>query len=365
MKLFVFGGYDVKDNKKTKLMSKMLHRLGSVKIMTSLLLIVALAFSLTACSQDKAGAPDANKKSEPEEMSIVLDWYPNAIHAFLYNAIEKGYFADEGIELKILFPANPNDGISMPAAGKADFGIYYMSDMIKARGDENVPIKSVGAIVQDTLNIVLSIDDKNIKRPKDFEGKTIGYSGMVLSMSMIEEMMRHDGADPSKVKFIDVGFDLLNSMTTGQVDATIGCMKNHEIPVLEKEGFKVDVMELYDYGIPNSYEMLILASDKTLETRKEKVDGFLRAIKKGFADMKNDKKGSLDILFKHQNAENFPLDRSVEEKSYDMLLSSMEKSGIKFLEQDAKMWQDYIDWMKKLGFLENDLKADDLIYKAN
>ncbi|MFQ8840178.1 MAG: ABC transporter substrate-binding protein [Clostridium fessum] len=40
---------------------------------------------------------------------MVLDWYPNAIHTFIYTAIERGYYAEEGLDVKVRFPANAND----------------------------------------------------------------------------------------------------------------------------------------------------------------------------------------------------------------------------------------------------------------
>ena len=64
--------------------------------------------------------------------------------------------------------------MSMVAAGKADIGLYYQQDVIQARAEQNVPIKSIGAVVQGPLNIILSLKEKNITSPKDLEGKTIG-----------------------------------------------------------------------------------------------------------------------------------------------------------------------------------------------
>ena len=52
--------------------------------------------------------------------------------------------------------------------------------------------------------------------------------------------MQSNGADPNSVNMVDVGFDLMSSMTTGNVDATIGCLVNHEVPQMEKEGFEVN-----------------------------------------------------------------------------------------------------------------------------
>ncbi len=337
---------------------------NTLKKLSILLLIIALVFTLAACdsSQPKQAEQPADKPLT--KMSIVLDWYPNAIHCFLYNAIEKGYFADEGIELDIQFPANPNDGISMPAAGKANFGIYYMKDVIKARADEGVPVKSIGSILHEPVNIILSLKEHDITEPKDLEGKTVGYCGMDLSKQTVVEMMKNAGADPSGVEFIDVGFDLMSAMTTKKVDATIDCLQNHEVPFMEKEGFPVNYFYFTDYGIPAYYEMIIIAGDKTLENKQAAVDGFLRAIKRGFEDMKNDKAGSLDILFKYQNEDNFPLDRSVEEQSLDILLTKMELADKPFLSQTADVWQSNIDWMKSLGFLDNALDPNAYIYNA-
>ncbi len=140
--------------------------------------------------------------------------------------------------------------MSMVAAGKADIGLYYQQDVIQARAEQNVPIKSIGAVVQGPLNIVLSLKDKNITSPKDLEGKTVGYAGTELSEALIRSIMKNSGADPDSVKLVDVGFDLMSSMTTGNVDATIGCLVNHEVPQLEKEGFEVNYFFPDDFGVP-------------------------------------------------------------------------------------------------------------------
>ncbi len=325
----------------------------------SIVLLIALTGALVSCSNNVKN----EKPKKLNKMSIVLDWYPNAIHSFLYNAIEKGYFKDENIELEILFPANVNDGLSMPATGKADFGIYYMKPIIQAKAEQNVPIKSIGTLVQKPLNVILSLEESNIKTPKDLEGKKVGYAGSPMSVETIKEMMRQSGADPKKVEFIDVGFDLLNALTTKQVDATTDNVENHELPMLKEKGLKINTMYTTDFGIPNYYEMSIVCGDKTLKEKKELVDAFLRAITKGFEDMKKDKKSSLDNLFKYEVKDQFPLNRKVEEQSLEILLPKMQPKGTKFLQQDEKVWDENIKWMKKLNLIKKDLNAKDLIYK--
>ena len=204
-------------------------------------------------STETAETANAAESGELRELDVVLDWYPNALHAFLYEAIEKGYYAEEGLKVNIRFPSNTNDALSLVAAGKADIGLYYQHDVIQARANQNVPVKSIGAVVQGPLNIILSLKEKDITSPSDLVGKTIGYAGTELSEALIRSIMNYVGADYSDVTMIDVGFDLMSSMTTGNVDATIGCLVNHEVPQMEEEGFEVNWFSLDDYGVPTNY----------------------------------------------------------------------------------------------------------------
>ena len=303
---------------------------------------------------------DNGSSKNLKELDVVLDWYPNALHSFLYVAIEKGYYADEGLKVNIRFPSNANDAISLVAAGQADIGLYYQQDVIQARAEQNVPVKSIGAVVQGPLNIVLSLKDKNITSAKDLVGKTIGYAGTELSEALIRSIMQYVGADYSDVTMVDVGFDLMSSMTTGNVDATIGCLVNHEVPQMEEEGFEVNWFALDSYGVPTYYEGVFLANDDAIANDSETLSAFLRASAKGFADMKADPEEALRILLANQNEENFPLSETVERKSMGVLLPMMETDSAAFLSQSDACWQENIDWMLQQGLIAKAPALDDV-----
>ena len=195
-----------------------------MKRILSILLVCVLL--LCGCSTNN----NNGNSNELKELDVVLDWYPNALHAFMYVAIEKGYYEEEGLKVNIQFPSNSNDAISLVAAGQADIGLYYQQDVIQARTKQNVPVKSIGAVVQGPQNIVLSLKEKNVTTAEDLVGKTIGYAGTELSEALIRSVMNYVGADYSDVTMIDVGFDLMSSMTTGNVDATILCQRPKLMP---------------------------------------------------------------------------------------------------------------------------------------
>lgn len=325
-----------------------------MKRILSLMLICALLLCSCGANKNEAGA------EELKELDVVLDWYPNALHAFLYVAIEKGYYEEEGLKVNIQFPSNSNDAISLVAAGQADIGLYYQQDVIQARTQQNVPVKSIGAVVQGPLNIVLSLEEKNITTAEDLVDKTIGYAGTELSEALIRSIMNYVGADYSDVTMIDVGFDLMSSMTTGNVDATIGCLVNHEVPQMEEEGFAVNWFDLDEYGVPTYYEGVFLANDEAIANDSETLSAFLRASAKGFADMKADPEAALEILLDNQNEENFPLSETVERKSMEVLLPMMETADASFLSQSDECWQENIDWMLAQGLISEAVALDEV-----
>ena len=253
--------------------------------------------------------------------------------------------------MQIRFPSNTNDALSLVAAGKAEIGLYYQHDVIQARANQNVPVKSIGAVVQGPLNIILSLKDKEITSPSDLVGKTVGYAGTELSEALVRSIMQNVGADDSDVTMVDVGFDLMNAMTTDNVDATIGCLVNHEVPQMEEEGFAVNWFDLDDYGVPTNYEGVFVANDETIEKDSALLCAFLRASAKGFADMQADPEEALAILLANQNAENFPLSETVERKSMETLLPMMETAEASFLSQTEACWQENIDWLYESGLI--------------
>lgn len=325
------------------------------------ILSFTLLLGLAGCSQTETKKAETNTPLPLEKISVVLDWYPNAVHTFLYEGIEKGYFQEEGLEVEILFPSNSNDAISLTAAGKADIGIYYQQDIILARANEKIPIRAIGTVVQEPISVVTSLKEKNILSPKDLLGKTIGYSGTMSEETTIIEMIKNSGGSIDDVNLINVGFDLMSAMTTGNVDATYGCFINHEIPALEEQGFEVNYFNLTEYGIPTYYSLVFVAGEKNLEQKSDAYTRFLRACQKGFQDMKQNPQEALNLLLENQNTENFPLSEYVEKRSFEILLPMMETENAPFLTQDKSIWQENIDWMEKTGMIQEEINVDDTI----
>ena len=233
-----------------------------------------------------------------------------------------------------------------------------------AKANEDVPVVTIGTVVREPLDTISFLKSTGITRPKDLEGKTLGTTGVEFGDALIKKMMENDGSSIDKVNVVNVGFDLMSAMTTGNVDATFGCFINHEIPQLEKEGFEMGYFRPSDFGIPNYYSLVFVAGQDSVNNNPEKYHKFLRACSKGFYDMKNNPEDTLKILLANQNEENFALDPDVETKSMEILLPLMEGEYDPFLSQDPDCYQENISWLKENGLIDKDITPDDIIVDA-
>ena len=152
--------------------------------------LLAAVLLLHGCGEDGA-EPGASR-----EATLVLDFTPNAVHSGLYAAVERGWFADEGLDLTIQPPGDSTDAPKLLAAGRTDFAIMDINDLGTAaeRGFDLVP---VGALVQVPLASVIAADKDVISRPRDLEGGEVGVTGLPSDDAVLDAVVEADGGDPA------------------------------------------------------------------------------------------------------------------------------------------------------------------------
>ncbi|WP_019911338.1 ABC transporter substrate-binding protein [Paenibacillus sp. HW567] len=326
-----------------------------------LLLLLCLGVAAGGCGPANSTAPSgsaAAKEGAPRhKLTIMLDWYPNAVHTFLYAAQQNGYFAEEGLDVDIQMPADSNDALKLVAAGKVDLALSYQPQVLMARG-EQIPVKSVAAIVRHPLNHLMVPADSGIKSPKDLAGKAAGYSSVPLYEAMLKTMVRTDGGDPAAVNLIDVGFDLIPAISTGRVDGIIGGFINHEQLILEKEGHPVTSLDPTAYGVPDYYELVLVASEQGLQNSKADIQKFINAARKGQRFVQEQPQQALELLLAHEDA-TAPLDKDIEAASLEILLPLMDAGDVPFGYQDPESWDKVQKWLSDNGLLNGEVNSQE------
>ena len=313
--------------------------------------LVALLMMLVGCSQTE-------KDEGLEDLTIMLDWYPNAVHAGIYYAKEKGLFEEEGLNVTIEMPAETNDPLKLAAVGKVDLAISYQTQVALSRS-EDIPVVSLATLVRHSLDGIMYKKESGITSPKDLENKTVGYSSSEISQAVVETMVEMDGGDPSKVKMMDVGWDLMPAIGTDNVDAITSAYRNHELVILKKEGHDIEMIDPSEYGVPESYELIIVTGEETLKEKKPLFEKFWRALDKGHEAVKENPEAGLQVLLDHEN-DSFPLDKEIEAESLEILLPLMDRENLPFGYQEEESWEAVIDWLVEKKVIEEKYDTEDV-----
>jgi putative hydroxymethylpyrimidine transport system substrate-binding protein len=287
----------------------------------------------------------------------MLDWYPNAVHSFLFVAEEKGYFKEQGLDVDIQMPADTNDPLKLVAANQIDMAMSYQPQVLVARS-EDIPVQSFGAIVRHPLNQLMVPADGSIQSPKDLAGKTIGYPSIPLDEAIIQTMVEADGGNAEKVKMVDIGWDLIPAIATKKTDALIGGYINHEKLLLEKEGHPMRTINPADYGVPDYYELVMVASEKGLKEKPEVFKKFMTAITKGQTYVQEHPEDGLSVLMDHEDKTS-PLEKDVETKSLEILLPLMDAKEKPFGYQDPEVWKNTAQWLKVNKIIKETVQAEE------
>lgn len=317
-------------------------------------LAVAAAIALLAAAGCSSAKPAGSGETE---LTVLLDWYPNAVHTFLYAAEEQGFYKQAGLKVNLVTPADTNDALKLIATGKADLALSYQMQVAIARA-EGIPIVSVGAVVRHPLNQLMVLDSDAINSPKDLVGHKIGYPSITLDQAIVDTMVQSDGGDPSKLTYTDVSWDLIPAMTTKRVDAIIGGYVNHEKLLLEKDGEKVKAFDPARYGVPDYYELVLTASEDGLNNKGETLRKFMEASAQGQAYTASHPDEALQLLLDKQSKE-FPLDAEIEKSSLNILLPLMDAGEEPFGSQSETSWRTVIDWLTEHGQLTKEVKPEE------
>ena len=287
------------------------------------------------------------------ETTLALDWYPNSNHGGIYTALEKEYFADEGLTVDVYIPSDPSSILQTVGAGKDDFGISYQPDLLLARS-QGIPVVSVASIVQVPLNSIMSLSSSKIVDPSGLKGKKIGYPGIPLNIGILESILESEGLTIKDIELLDVGFDLVPALLSGTVDAVIGAYWTHESILIEMEGKGVNIMKLDDWGVPGYYELILVTNENMIKENGPLVEKFVRAFINGYLDSINNPRDSLDYLIKA----NPEMNAQLEEKGLQLLVPIWSNSYPKFGSQENKVWDNFANWMIEKDMIDKDLDID-------
>jgi NitT/TauT family transport system substrate-binding protein len=209
------------------------------------------------------------------ETRLLLDWLPNPNHIPLYVGIQKGIFHKHGINLNIVKISDPGDSLAFISSGKADLSLYYMPEAYLAMS-KGAQVKPIGYLIKQPLNALIYRKGEGIQTSQDLNGKKMGYVIGSFGLKFLRVLLDHNNIELGEA--VNVSFDLVSTLGTKRVDAIYGAYFNIEGEHLRSLGIDTGYFTLHELGIPNYFELLVLANKNSPYVDPEFIQRFKSAM---------------------------------------------------------------------------------------
>ncbi len=302
------------------------------------LLAGALALVLAACGAKQ----DTFTATSSKSFSIMLDWFPNADHAPLYEAIAQGDFRTVGLAVNPIVPSETEEPLKLLAAGKVDMAISYEPQLLLAR-DQGLKLVSIAALVQRPLTSIIALPSQHVRSVADLKGKSVGTAGIGYQAAELRTALGGAGVDPTSVREINVGFNLVPAMLSGKVAATLGGFWNYEAIQLQRMHKHPVVIPVDQAGVPTYDELVLVVREDEAHTRGADLRAFIQALTRGVQQAAADPKGAASLI----KAANPDAEEALQVASIEQTLPAMRPSEASkpFGWQDPSAWASFSRWM--------------------
>lgn len=322
-----------------------MRRLKQVGVIGVMGAVLSLAMCATGTAQEKT------------RLTFQLAWTPVGGWAPYWLALDRGYFAKEGLDVTFQVGTGSGTAAKVVAQGAVPIGNPDLGVMMKgvAKGME---LKAVFGEWQKTSAVIISRRDKAIKTPKDLVGKSIAMAPEESSAQLFPALLAASGVDPSKVKIVHPASGAkVGLFLNGDVDAITGS-SNFQAPAIEAKGVQIYMFSYGDFGV-NTLNNGIVVNAKWLEKNSDVVRRFLRALVRAWDDAIKDPKAAVDSLIRH-----YPDQKDQQDIVMAQLRDSITLIHTQYTKNRPLGWMAKEDWVQtqdllsKYGGLESTLPVE-------
>jgi len=304
------------------------------------LLLLAVILCFTTCQKNDG------------TIRVLLDWTPNTNHTGLFTALDKGWFADNGLHVTITQPPE-DEALVLVASGKAEFGVTFQESMGPAIAKEKdaLPVTAVAAIISHNTSGIMSLKESGIQRPADLTGKRFASWETPLVTAVIRHIVEKDGGDFSAVRMIpNFATDAFSALQT-DVDAIWVYYAFDCIPA-EVRNIGINYIDLGTFdSILDFYTPVLVVNSNWAKNNSQTVTKFMDAVSRGYNYAVNNPSEAAGILLKYAPES----DREIVMRSQEYLKTHYQGDAKRWGEIDPQRWGNFYRWMFEQGLLETDI----------
>jgi ABC-type nitrate/sulfonate/bicarbonate transport system substrate-binding protein len=311
--------------------------LRSRRFICASLTALAVAILLAGCGGAGSGRPGTRE-------TLLLDFQPNAVHAGIYLAVQRGYDETEGVHLTIRRPGASTDALRALRTGRADAAILDIHDLGIAR-ERGADVVGVMAIVQRPLAALLA--QPSVRTPKDLEGRRVGVTGLPSDDAVLRAIVEHAGGNPARVQRTVIGFQAVKALLADRVSA-VTAFWNVEGVELKQRRPRVREFRVGDYGAPAYPELVLVVNRTSLEDRRPEVVALIRALQRGYTEAQMDPESAIQAMLTAEPE----LDRAQLTAQFDAVAPAFTAGVPAFGVLNPARLRAWAAWDQKFGILQ-------------
>jgi len=258
----------------------------------------------TTTTEESTTESTSEECTTPEAVSLQLQWFVQAQFGGYYAAKDKGYYAEECLDVTILEGGVDIVPQTVLAQGGADFAISWVPKALASR-EQGAGIVDVAQVFQRSGTLQVAWADSGITKPEDFAGKKIGNWGFGNEYEVFAAITKA-GLDPAKdVQMVQQQFDML-ALLNREIDAAEAMTYNEYAQLLEAvnpetgELYQPEDFNVIDYnevGVA-MYQDAIWASEERLNdpAYQSITQRFVNASLKGWIYCRDNAQECADII---------------------------------------------------------------------
>lgn len=306
------------------------------------LLMLGLSLMLTAC-----GKPQSANEALTH-IRLPMGYIPNIQYAPFYVAVEKGYFADAGIEIEFDYSFETK-GVELVAAGELPFAVISGEQVLLARA-QGLPVTYVAAWYQQYPVSVVAKSELGVLVPQDLKGKKIGLPGLFGANYIgLRALLAAGKLTEADVTLDAIGFNQVELMAAGQQDIVVGYAANEPIQ-LRAQGIAVTELRVAEYAQLAANGLL--ASEKVIAENPELVRAFVGAFLKGLEDTIVNPDEAFELSASH--IPNFAdLDADVQKQVLQVSIEQWKTERLGF--SDPQAWENMQNVLLDMGLIAEPL----------
>jgi NitT/TauT family transport system substrate-binding protein len=262
---------------------------------------LVLLFVAATCGLSLVAVPAGARTDAPSPTTVdyATSFGNFGRDAYVYVAIEKGYFREAGFNVNVTSGPGSVDNMKFVAAGRLDYAPVDVGALVVTRANEGVPVKVVSVVHQNTMSAILSLQESGIRRPADLVGKTLADSPASTVRVLFPVYARKARIDVSRVTWRDAAPPALPALLASKQVDGIGQFVVGR-PLIAAAAQKPIAALRYSEYLPGVLGIAIIASDEKIRSNPGEVRRFVRALNRGLKFAIDNPAQAAAILKKHQ-----------------------------------------------------------------